>query len=297
MIVFNRTTDFVAIIAPASKCDEAEEKLNKAQKLLSSQGLKSIFFPDIFSGDIFPFFAANKNIRLKNLQQALLHPDVKIIWAFRGGYGCSQIIFDCLDLSPVGTKILIGYSDITALHSLFNQHYKIPTLHASVLTSVLSKQQHDFDLIMNALAGGEIKIKLEPVNVLDHHDVSGEIIGGNLTVFCNLLGTKLHPVTNDKILLLEDVNESAYRIHRYLVHLKNAGIFDSLKAVIFADFIHKDQDIQQTIQHFCFSEINNIPAYHAGGIGHGIVNYPVVLGELAWIKDQQLTVKNPFRLV
>ncbi|CEO17372.1 Murein tetrapeptide carboxypeptidase [Rickettsia monacensis] len=62
---------------------------------------------------------------------------IKIIWAFRGGYGCGEFVEDCFNIKQKGDKILIGYSDITVLHLLLNNHYNIPTIHDSVLTSLL----------------------------------------------------------------------------------------------------------------------------------------------------------------
>ncbi len=137
-IDFNKQKDVVAIIAPSSGCADAHLKLTQGIKLLEDNGLKSIVDERIFAYNDIEFFAASKDIRLDTFKQALLNKEVKIIWAFRRGYGCNEFVFDCLDIKPLGTKILIGYSDLTSLHILFNQHYNIPTIHGSVLTSMLA---------------------------------------------------------------------------------------------------------------------------------------------------------------
>jgi muramoyltetrapeptide carboxypeptidase len=298
-IDFNRQKDVVAIIAPSSGCADAHLKLTKGIKLLEDNGLKSTVDERIFAYNDIEFFAASKEVRLDTFKQALLNEAVKIIWAFRGGYGCNEFIFDCLDIKPLGTKILIGYSDLTSLHILFNQHYNIPTIHGSVLTSMLANgQRQDIKHIINVLNGDEVRLDLEPILPnFDNIDIDGKTIGGNMTVFCTMLGTKLYPKTEKKILVLEDINEKGYYIHRCLIHLKNAGIFDDLNAVIFGDFLNGDHLVKSAIEHFCYNHIQNIPSYRTIGIGHGNINYPVILGNLASINRNKLVIQSQFRLL
>jgi len=298
-IEFNKQKDLVAIIAPASGCLDAHVKLAQGIKLLGDNGLKSIVDERIFSYNSLDFFASSREIRLKIFKQALLNKDIKIIWAFRGGYGCNEFIFDCLDIKPIGNKILIGYSDLTSLHILFNQHYSIASIHGSVLTSLLpSGQGQDIKYIIDVLNGKEIRINLEPIiPSFNNKNIIGKTIGGNLTILCTMLGTKLYPQANEKILILEDINEKSYHIHRHLIHLKNAGIFDDVNAVIFGDFLKGDNLIKSTIEHFCYNHIKEIPSYSAIGIGHGNLNYPIILGNLANISTNQLIIQSQFRLI
>lgn len=277
----------ITIIAPASSCKDANQKLQQAIELLQAKGLEVVVKEDILTENELPFFAAPRAIRLQGLREALLNPEVKIILTFRGGYGCTEIVFDCMNIKPVGQKILIGFSDITALHLLFNQHYNIASIHGAVLTSLFTEQV--VDQIIANLNGKETKLALKPINAKTDK-IKGKITGGNLTVFCNMLGTKLHPDTNGKILILEDVNEKSYQVHRHLVHLKNAGIFADVKAVIFGDFIKSNETLESAIDHFCFNHIEHIPTYRVTGIGHGEVNYPIVFGVDAIIESKQLTV-------
>lgn len=289
-IILSAIKTMIAIIAPASTCQDAKQKLEEAKILLKNKGFNIKISTDIFMQNGLPFFAASKESRFTDFQDALSDPKVKIIWAFRGGYGCTEFVFDCLRLKPIGNKILIGYSDITALHLLFNQHYNIPTIHGSVITSILSGQQ-GLDQIINILQGKESRLVLTSINIIPGSGkIGGKITGGNLTVFCNMLGTKLHPDTKGKILILEDINEKAYQVHRHLVHLKNAGVFDCVKAVIFGDFIKSDEYLEQAINHFCQNHIKHIPSYKATGIGHGDVNHPIVFGVDSIIQDEQLII-------
>jgi len=294
---FDKQKHLVSIIAPASACGDSEVKLAEGIKLLENYGLKTIVDKRIFSYDSLDFFASSKEIRLETFAKALINENVKIIWAFRGGYGCSEFIDDCLDIKPVGTKILIGYSDLTSFHILFNQHYNMPSIHGSVITSLLpSGQGQDINYIIDVLDGKEMQIDLQPITSHFNNSIIGKTIGGNLTILCTMIGTKLHPQTNKKILILEDVNEKGYHIHRHLMHLKNAGIFDELNAVIFGDFIKGDHLIDSAIEHFCYNHIKHIPSYKASNIGHGKVNYPIILGNIAKIQANKLIIPSNFSL-
>ena len=289
MIKFDKEKDKIAIIAPASGTGNADQKLEQAGKFLAEYGFKTVYEPDIFAGSKLPYFAAEREVRIKGLKKALSDPEVKIIWAFRGGYGTGDIVFDCLDIVPTNPKILIGFSDITALHILFNQHYKMPSIHSSVLTSLLSHQKGMFPRILNLLEGKKTEIPVKAFNkVAANANIKGEVIGGNLAVFCNMIGTKLHPITKDKIIILEDVNEKGYQIHRYLVQMKNAGLFDQAIAVVFADFIKSNESLKATLEEIAFNYIPDIACFKLSGIGHGDINHPVILGEQAIIEDGYL---------
>lgn len=306
MINFNKEKDFIAIIAPASSCDNAVVKLQEIKKKLATQGFNNLLIDDrIFSDETLKFFATKKETRQIIFTEALLDPRVKIIWAFRGGYGCDEFIFDCLDIKPVCPKILIGYSDITSMHLLFNQQYNMKSLHGSVLTSLLPPHDQELNIIIEVLSGKETFIKLTPANnMITYKKISGATIGGNLTILTTMIGTKLHPKTFGKILIVEDVNEVGYRILRSLIHLKNAGIFDRLNAIIFGDFTVNDKNsnensyknMQSAILYFCKQHIPNIPAYLASGIGHGKVNQAIVMNQQAIIEDNYLKVTSPFSL-
>jgi muramoyltetrapeptide carboxypeptidase len=162
-ILINKKNDYISIIAPASGCNEADIRLQEAIDILSSQGFKVKVDEEIFAGNSLYFFAASKDIRYKAFLKALTDPEVKIIWAFRGGYGCDEFVFDCLNIKPVGTKILIGFSDLTSLHLLFNQSYNLPTIHGSVL-STLPYREENIGNIFKILTGEDLKINLIPIN-------------------------------------------------------------------------------------------------------------------------------------
>ena len=324
MIIFDKARDKISIIAPASPphAKEATKTLEDACKLLTDKGFKVTYHPKIFSKTSLDFFASPKHIRSEALRHALEDKDVKIIWALRGGYGTTEIMSDFMLTNPakeiLQNKLLIGYSDITALHMLFNQHYRIPSLHAPVLNSLLGGQKsmleevlaffekihaeyHLIPLSQESLKDNPSK---EVVSIPDHQadKIEADIIGGNLAVFCNLIGTELHPKTEGKILIFEDINENGYKIHRYLIHLYNAGLLKDIKAIILGDFIGTDRDIliEESIMDFYLRYLSpsNIPCYRLQGFGHGKENHPITLGSRAILDRKELTlqVSSPLKI-
>ena len=128
----------IFIIAPASSFRNKNGDIDKETRLKRLQdtinffeknGFQCIYDEKIFVDNELKYFAAPKSERLRQLKSALLDPQVRIIFSLRGGYGSAEIAFDCLNITPSGPKILIGFSDITALHMLF-QHYNMPSIHA-----------------------------------------------------------------------------------------------------------------------------------------------------------------------
>lgn len=99
------------------------------------------------------------------------------------------------------------------------------------------------------------------------------------------------------ILLLEDINEKAYAVHRNLVQLKTAGTFECLEAIIFGDFTKGDEFVEQTIKSFCLNHIPHIEAYKAHEIGHGEVNHPVIMNHEVIINSNVLSFTSPFEIV
>lgn len=107
--------------------------------------------------------------------------------------------------------------------------------------------------------------------------------------------TSLLPPNN--ILMFEDINEKGYAVHRNLVQLKNAGIFDSVEAIIFGDFINGDEHIEQSIKSFCLNHIPNIACYKAKGIGHCQINKPIILNHEVIISNDILSFTSPFEII
>ncbi|MDX2050393.1 MAG: LD-carboxypeptidase [Rickettsiaceae bacterium] len=268
----------IKIVAPASR---AGEDLDTFLEQLNRYGVQEKFeffiSKDIFNNPELPFFSASEEIRIADMIDAITSTKYDIIWPVRGGYGAAEIARKLLKLNITTTKpkILIGFSDITALHILFNQHYNIPTIHGPMVEICL-KNDISFSVFCPILSGEKVRYKLYKINGAEVKTDESKINGGNLTVLQSLIGTDLQPKFQGKILLLEDVNEAPYRVHRMLEHIKEAGILNGVFAIIFADFVHQDKDLmQKTIFHFANNQVGDIPCFIVENIGHGSENNPI----------------------
>ncbi len=300
-VTFNRAQDEVAIIAPSSGCQNAKEKLLAGVNLLEGKGFKCKYDRNILSNSAdLEYFASATKQRICEIKDALFDPNVKIIWAFRGGYGASEIVFDLVGLSldQLNSKIIIGFSDITALLLLFNQKFQMPAIHGSVITSLVDKQANMLDSIISVLSGKDMVFSLESLNNLANNivNINAKITGGNLAIICHMIGSTLTIDTNDKIIFLEDVNEKGYHVHRYLLQMKNAGLFSKAKALIMGDFSCSDDRIEPSIRSFCREHLT-IPAFKAQGIGHLSDNYPIIIGANSQVRNKVLTITSFLGLI
>ena len=286
----------IKVIAPSSKSSDTLDLLYSAKQRLKQYNINLIFSSDIFLGAELPFFAASIKTMKQDFINAITSSRYNIIWAARGGYGAANIAEECIDIKPSSKeKILIGFSDITAMHILFNQFYYLPTVHGPVVSS-FEKNNMNFTIFENIFRKKESKYNLQKINNKTYSELAGKLIGGNLKVLCTLIGTNLHPNFDGKILLLEDVNEPSYSIHRNLMHMKKAGLLENLKAIIFAEFTESDHFVEQTLQNFIDNNLPKLPAFRVRNIGHVENNLPIILGSYSSIRDLTLTVANPFQL-
>jgi len=275
----------VRIIAPASRHKEDSKAiLKKGVELLEQAGFIVSIQENIFAPSLPGFYASPKENRYLGLKESLESDEVDIIWCFRGGYGCGEIADLCMDITPNGDKVLIGFSDITYLHFLFNQHYKMPSIHGPVITSLALLHPEAIEDIVSILKGEKQQLQLEPLNDAAQQDIKGELIGGNLTIFTTMIGTALQPDTKNKILLLEEVNEAGYQVARALNHIEKASLLGELAGVIFGDFIGSDQYLDNVIKAFISSH-KDLPIYRAKNIGHGDKNKAILLGQEIVVKS------------
>lgn len=228
-----KTGDTVAIVAPAGILKNREETIEKAKSLLISWGLNVVLGKNVFNQK--NHFAGTDEERLQDFQEALDNPTIKAIWAARGGYGTVRIL-DNINLSKFKKKPkwIVGYSDITAFHNHVN-NLGFETLHAMMPTSLEEKPEEIVETIAsfkNALFGGKLSYEIPSSTYNRNGKISGEIVGGNLSILMSMLGSKSQLKTDGKILFIEEIGEYEYAIDRMLQSLKRAGYFNNLKGVV-----------------------------------------------------------------
>jgi muramoyltetrapeptide carboxypeptidase len=233
---FLKVGDTVAIVAPAGILRNRTEVVNNAQALLKSWGLNTVVGENVFNNG--GHFAGTDAERCEDFQKALDNPNIKAIWAARGGYGSVRIL-DLLDYSKFKQhpKWIIGYSDITAFH---NQIHVLgfQSLHAIMCTSVtdeLKQYPESAVTFKKALFGKTLNYTLENSKYNKLGEAKGQLVGGNLAILASMLGSNTSLDTKGKILFIEEIGEYAYSIDRMLQSLKRAGYFENCAGLIIGD--------------------------------------------------------------
>lgn len=227
--------DTIAIVSTARKLKK--EELRPALKILESWGLKAVLGKTIGAEE--NQFAGNEELRAEDFQQMLDNPNIKAIWCARGGYGTVKMI-DMLDFSEFqkNPKWIIGYSDVTVLHSHIH-NLGIETLHAQMCLDIENKTEEARESIRKVLFEQEYSIAFN-VNTYNKtfqqkqqlSSIQSKIVGGNLSVLYSLCGSSSAINTDGKILFIEDLDEYLYHIDRMMMNLKRNGVFKNLKALI-----------------------------------------------------------------
>lgn len=227
--------DKIRIVSPAGKVKE--EHVLPAVEWLQKQGYKVELGKHIFANH-FQFAGTDKQ-RLDDLQTALDDPETAAIICSRGGYGTvriiSQIDFTKFVANP---KWLVGFSDITILHLCLNNS-NVATIHG-----VMPKYFFDDDgtpsenlkSLMQLLTGGKASYSFKNGENKRFGKVTGELVGGNLSIISSLQGTNYEIDTTGKILFLEDIDEFLYHTDRMIHQLKLSGKLDNLAGLIIGDF-------------------------------------------------------------
>ena len=231
------------------------------------------------------YFSAPDDIKIEELQAMLDAPEIKAILFGRGGYGLSRII-DKLDFTGFRKhpKWLIGFSDITVILNHVFTNFQIASIHSSMCGAFKNKKQvENVQGLLYCLQGKKINISSEAHTLNRKGKVTGELVGGNLCLIANSIGTPSEIDTKDKILLIEDIGEYKYNIDRMMYQLKRAGKLNQLKALVVGTFT----DIKDTERPFgkkteeIISEIVkdfDYPVCFEFPVGHGDENLAVKMG-------------------
>lgn len=228
--LFLKKGDKIAIVAPARKV--THEEMQPAIEMLTNWGLEVVLGENLFNEQ--NQFSGTDEERTADLQTMLDDASVKAIISARGGYGTLRII-DKLNFTQFKQypKWVIGYSDITVLHSHIHT-LGIATLHATMPIN-FTKNTEAAESLRKALFGENIFYET-PVHPLNRYvsgsTVDGEIVGGNLSLLYAITGSASDIDTKNKILFMEDLDEYLYHIDRMMLNLKRAGKLSHLKALI-----------------------------------------------------------------
>ena len=262
----------IRIVSPAGKI--AEKHVLPAVDWLRQQGYRVELGDHVFARHF--QFAGTDEQRRHDLQTALDDPDCSAIICSRGGYGTVRII-NQLDFSKFieKPKWLVGFSDITILHTSIN-NLQIPTIHGAMPRYFFNESgevNENLVSLMKILKGEKVEYKIANTAFNRTGKVKAELVGGNLSIVSSLQGTLYDLETEGKILFLEDIDEFLYHTDRMIHQLKLSGKLNHLAGLILGDFTDmKDNEspfgmtvheiIAEAISDFDFPVCFGFPAGH-----------------------------------
>ncbi len=237
-------------------------------------------------GTHFNKFSATDDERRQDLQNMLDDDSIQAILFGRGGYGAVRII-DGIDFSTFNSnpKWLLGYSDITCFHLHINRQFQISTIHAHMNGGYLPSSNDLFSTqsIYDTLTGKPIDYSIPSHTSNRVGECTAELIGGNLALISDLIGTPSEIDTDGKILCIEDIGEYKYNIDRMMWQLLRAGKLSKLKGLIVGGFTNSNDDeipfgmtevdiIQEKLKDFTYPVCYDFP------VGHQERNWALKLG-------------------
>ena len=282
---FLELNDKIAIVSPSGKISSSY--VNDTINILQQWGLEVSVSHNAL--DEVGGFSGLVEERLNDLQAAMNDREVRLIFCSRGGYGAihllEQLNFDIIKENP---KWLLGFSDITALHSTF-QRNGLMSIHAPMAKHFSDEGDSDLSVqyIKDVITGKPLDytIPLKSSQLNKQGEVTGRLFGGNLSVLTSLIGSKYIYLPKNGILFLEDIGEKPYKVDKMIHQLKISGIFNNIKGLIIGQFTEYEEDsnmyedlyesIYTVIKEFSFPVCFDFP------VGHTKLNFPLIMGQTA----------------
>ncbi len=246
-----RRGDTIALVAPSGPVDPKAVRAYREQ--LEGQGYRVVVSEEIDARR--GYLAGSDARRAEELNTAIRNPEVDAIFPIRGGYGLSRIL-DRIDYRAVRRhpKVLIGFSDTTALHLAVARRSRMVTFHSPAPQGNLYRDEPRYrssrDLFRRMVLDGEVRSGPVPVPddgpkpvTLVGGTARGRLTGGNLSLIAATMGTPYAIEPEGAILLIEDVNEAPYRVDRMLAQLRLAGVLESVNGVVAGQFTETGSDL------------------------------------------------------
>ncbi|MBS1808918.1 MAG: LD-carboxypeptidase [Acidobacteria bacterium] len=298
----------VGLITPATPTTDPD-RLAMADRALKFFGFKVKVGKNV--GRRAGYFGSAPEERLDDLHAMFRDSDVDAVFALRGGYGAQHLLdridYDLIRRNP---KVLLGYSDITALHLAINKHAGLVTFHGPNMLSEFTpySQEHfrralfeskPLGLLANPPETNQIRPK-HPVRTIRPGTATAPIIGGNLTLISTLMGTPYEIDCRGKILLIEDIGEEPYRIDRMLTQLLLAGKFKDAIGIVVGECVDcGPSDFKPSLgSNFSLGEVLDamlkpltVPVFYGLTFGHTDDQLTLPLGVMATMDADKGTLE------
>jgi muramoyltetrapeptide carboxypeptidase len=244
-----RKGDLIGVVTPASPIADPS-RIEQGIRYLERLGYRTIVGEHV--GKVHGYLAGTDEERLADLHSFFADRRVRAIMAVRGGYGTPRLLSKLnYRLIAQNPKILVGFSDITALQLALWSKCRLVTFHGPMVGVEMANLMDSFteELFWTLLTSprkiGPIALPFDHVPMSLHRGRgTGRLVGGNLSLLVSLLGTRFFPKHDETVLFIEEIAEEPYRIDRMMTQLHNAGIFSKCRAILagqFADCVPKDQ--------------------------------------------------------
>ncbi len=301
----------IGLVSPASNVAE-DEDIAFARDVVTSLGFHVKPAKHLYHRN--QYLAGSDEQRADDLNAMFADRQVDAVFCLRGGYGSSRLL-PLLDYENIAAnpKVLMGYSDITALHCAIHQRTGLVTFHGPMagdnfsdysyaefkrtLMSPKKEQSLAAPPRFDDPAPGRVE-KENRLTLIRGGVAQGPLIGGNLSLVCHLLGTPWQPDFGGRILFLEDVHEAPYRIDRMLTQLKLAGVLDEVAGIVFGKFTESETtknsfSMEQVLRERT-SDLN-VPVVRGLMIGHVDDQAVIPVGALASLNGDKgiLTLLDP----
>ncbi len=269
-----RPNQTVGVIAPASPI--RPDEIAQGLRLLESFPFNIRLGRHLF--DHLNYLAGSDHDRVSDLHGMFSDPDVRAIFCARGGYGSARLLdkidFDLIRRNP---KVIVGFSDLTAVLAAVYQQSGLVAIHGPTLWDLPKNGnwQHVSRLITTS---HKPRISFKQGRVIREGKARGTLLGGNLSTICSLLDTPFLPSFEGVILFLEEKGETAYKLDRMLTHLLLSGRLGGVSAIAIGQI--EDCGEQELIHHLLEERLRAlaIPVVTGLPVGHGAENRALPLG-------------------
>lgn len=272
----------VGLVAPAGKI--ALRYVEQAEKYLDGIGMRHLRGRHV-AGSWHQFGGTDQQ-RADDLNSMLLNPEVAVIWCMRGGYGAVRLLdrvrFDLLLTSP---KWLVGFSDITVFHALWQKKLGLASMHGPMPKNLEDGLAADtgMDHLWHFLQGEWPVYPLKPHSLNRGGQGTGRLTGGNVTILSMLKGADIDFDPKGKILFIEEVGEHLYHLDRMMYGLKVAGKLKGLAGLVVGQMTDMQdnktafgatayQIISQAVAEYDYPVLFDFPS------GHDKCNWPLLMG-------------------
>ena len=294
----------IGVVAPGSPCDPL--RFNIGMEELRSRGFECRCPLDPtaqYGKHDYGFASAAPESRKSALEGLAAAGDVDAIISARGAYGTLEILplLDFDRLAQAG-KCIVGCSDVTALLVAVLKMSGLVSVHGPTVSGDFARAKDSLDarqnieelLLLLSDPGFRLTAKCES---LRSGSAAGTVLAGNLTMLVSLLGTPWDIDYRGSILVLEDIGEAPYRVHRHLMQLRLAGKFESLAALVFGRFSRCEVAHGPTVEEVIRRSVGDIlhgtsfPVLFGFPFGHGGRSHPLALGCRAEVEGDSFYVR------